>query len=341
MEARAEQVDFGKRMGCHSILQWSYSSFNAKNSTTTIESTTTDFTGLRVYSGAIVGANLISLLISLGIFDGCNIIEIGCGSGALSLLGFRKYSSYNTLVLTDGEEQSVLLAQQNLRYHHHDTKREEKDEKIHIEMLLWGPRGLDTVTTLLNTYGTFNIVVGSDLMYYNVNVDDLVTTIAGLTSSSHRKQDDDDNGDNGDNSNSCDGGADSKSSADNTRDQAVLFLHTHLFRKPNQQQELYSALDTKLGWKTYRLPIRKVMDAEDIRQWGASYTNIDVLISGNNEGICKLMRLHRERQKDGDGGDSGDSGEVNGYKDDKDAGEKVLEWKLFEEYLQEGGEGDY
>ena len=151
-----------------------------------------DNTGNRVYLGAV----LINLLLSYfpSLVKGKTVAEIGCGVGltgvALCRLGCSK------IVLTDAQWNCLALAKYNINQElsMQKSKKTKENAQSHvshcsnqfpevvINQLRWGDDVM--IETILQEnlveYDGFDVLLGGDLLYYNVNVQLLFGTIKKL-----------------------------------------------------------------------------------------------------------------------------------------------------------------
>jgi len=128
------------------------------------------------------------------------VIELGCGVGAMGLALSQICSK---VVITDGEESTLEIARLNVG---------ERDN-VMVRRLLWGEEG--EVERILEEEGTFDLVVGCDLLYYSVDVEELFSCVLRLIETS-----------------------------------SSLFFHSHIIRLPQGEEELLK-VGNKLGLDHY------------------------------------------------------------------------------------------
>ena len=87
MSACLQSVDFGPLVGSISLFELPYEVFNERCK----QNEGADHTGLRVYSGGHVAIRFLLKLSDL--FKNKSIIELGCGVGAVGLIGSKFVSS--------------------------------------------------------------------------------------------------------------------------------------------------------------------------------------------------------------------------------------------------------
>ena len=88
----------------------------------------------------------------------------------------------------------------------------------------------------------FDVVIGCELMYYNTDINLLITTVMKLTN----KQ--------------------------------GLFIHAHVFRAPSQEQKLIDCL-AELGWATLEIPHKEFLTKLELEQH-IEWRRVRPLVSG-------------------------------------------------------------
>ena len=129
------------------------------------------------------------------------MIELGCGVGAMGLALSQICSK---VLLTDGEESTLDIARLNVG----------ERENVVIRRLSWEEEG--EVERILEEEGAFDLVVGCDLLYYSVDVEELFRCVLRLIETSS----------------------------------SSLFLHSHIIRLPQGEEELLK-VGNKLGLDHY------------------------------------------------------------------------------------------
>ena len=130
-----------------------------------------DNTGLRIYLGCfccirlLQSENIKSLLLNK------NVLELGAGAGALSLIGLRNIGVMS-ITITDGNQSAVDLAKMNLELM-------QSISKCQVHLLSWNENNDDFVK--YNNNKKFDVVIASDLMYYSTDVTELIRTVLLLT----------------------------------------------------------------------------------------------------------------------------------------------------------------
>lgn len=198
-----ESEFFGDRVGFIDIAQLPYSAFQNECSSANTNNAHKDSTGLRLYSGAHVAIRLMVFYSKL--LEGRRIVELGCGVGALGLVGTSQCSSVESLVLTDGEGSTRDLVGANIN----NICKPDQIARVSYSELRWGDS--EGIATLIAQQGGqhFDVAVGCELMYYRTDIAALLDTVLALT-------------------NSC-----------------GLFLHAHLFRREGQERELIDLLEAR------------------------------------------------------------------------------------------------
>lgn len=109
---------------------------------------------------------------------------------------------------------------------------------VSCELLLWGAKaandhhGADFIRQKYNGGKKFDLVVGSELMYYRTDCEALLQTVVALTQTE-------------------------------TFVDIGLFFHTHVFRREGQSRELIDCME-KVGWMTLEIPIAIVVSAVEL-----------------------------------------------------------------------------
>ena len=107
---------------------------------------------------------------------------MGCGCGAVSLIGTHLAKKCSVLTLTDGNEDAVSLAKENFDNYLKIWKSTEAI--VNFSTLLWG--AIDICNKLcqdMNEKRRYDIAIGCELFYYRTEIDALLTTAMNLISS--------------------------------------------------------------------------------------------------------------------------------------------------------------
>lgn len=230
-----EIEDFGEGIGCIPIYQISQSSFNdacsTKNNTAAEDVGGDDSTGKRFYSGTFVVLRFLHRV--RGFLNGKSVIEIGCGTGIVGAT-MSNTSSLHRMVLTDGNQVTLHIARKNVeRLCPMDYER-----KVFVDTLFWPPKQDSpvpihpTVASLFDRYTSglpFDVVLGSELMYYTTDISQLFFTVRQLTA-----------------------------------DKGV-FLHGHFFRKPGQIEEWMKEIES-YGYSTMEVVAISLLKAQELAE---------------------------------------------------------------------------
>eukprot|EP00953_Heterococcus_sp_UTEX-ZZ885_P025863 14027-Heterococcus_DN1.PRE.2 len=91
------------------------------------------------------------------------IIELGCGVGALGVL-LSTTTECSHVCITDGSTDALQLAEVNTA----------TTANVSVATLYWGNAAQEAA--VLQTSGAYDVCIGADLMYYNVDTAQLITT---------------------------------------------------------------------------------------------------------------------------------------------------------------------
>jgi predicted nicotinamide N-methyase len=242
---------FGEILGEKSVYQLTAAEFQSQCLSS--NRSAGDSTGLRTYSGAQVAVR--HLVKHSELIESANVVELGSGTGVFGLLGCSK-GNVRRLVLTDGEERACQVINKNIEYINATTP--DQIRQTSSAVLKWGNvLSITEVLQMLNEQDIqsdkslhFDVVLGCELMYFNTEVNVLVDTVMALT-----------------------GGR-------------GLFVHTHLFRAPDQEQTLIDYL-SRFGWTTLETPVEDFILNEEL-QHHIEWRRMRPLVSGPRETMEKL-----------------------------------------------------
>lgn len=305
-----ESTYFGEKIGWLPIIQLGYGSFHQaclsnsipeSNNVTNVNkseikpsNTESDSTGKRMYSGAHVGIRFLTK--HSHIVHGKSACELGCGVGAFGLVS-NIIGRMSTLILTDAEESTLQICRENvLQLRQARPLCSQKNDltgsssNIYCELLSWSdPIKVFNGLLLHANNGHFvDIAIGCELMYYRTDVKALVAAVMQLV--------DPENG---------------------------LFVHTHLFRRCGQAEELIHYLSLH-DWITYEAPHRSFVSEKELAEHPEWY-RVRQLISGprlgavlqqwkleNSDWVLFSADTAAENDNDGDGDDCVDVGVTDG-----------------------------
>jgi hypothetical protein len=209
------------------------------------------------------------------------VVELGCGIGVLGLVG-TLLSHPSLLVLTDREVRGRGIVHKNIQHFSGLTTTH-----TFYQQLRWGDQEDAQKVLELCTKSEsekeklmsscYDVVLGSELMYFNTDVDIMVQSVMALT---HKKG---------------------------------LFIHGHLFRGNNNKQNIKNQIINSnvneyiiLGhqqehqlitllaahnWTTVEIPHKEFISAEELKQHGEWYRTRP-LISGPEAVVAKLVGEH-------------------------------------------------
>lgn len=273
IENHLESEYFGEDIGSYNILQVPFPAFNAACSSSAIHSKSSagDNTGLRLYTGAHVAIRFLHHLRAIA--HRKSVIEIGCGIGGVSAISFQTCDLLR-LVLTDGNP----MIQKALKLNIHQILRAKSSSEVFCTELVWGnDMNLRNVLSKYNESLPFDIVIGSELMYYQTDLVMLLSTAMKLV-------------------NNC-----------------GLFLHAHLFRRYGQRREMNDFFKAN-GWNTAEILAEEYMSLKELSVH-PEWHRVKTLVSGPQSVIELFLIQHpswrpfpdteedEEREDDEDNGD--------------------------------------
>jgi predicted nicotinamide N-methyase len=188
IEVVEEEVDLGPVLGTLRLKQLAPSSFNeACKSTTTKHAATaaegeggTDCTGQRVYAGCQTMVRFLAH--HPWLVRGQSVVELGCGVGACGL-ALAKRLGARRVVLTDGQPSTLDLARANAEaLGLLNGSQLGLPHVVSVRRLLFGsdPDGFKALLAEEGLGAGADVVVGNELMYYNVDPAAVLTTAAAL-----------------------------------------------------------------------------------------------------------------------------------------------------------------
>lgn len=231
-----DEIELGRSMGILSVYQ--LSGIASNSACLRVNSNSCDNTGLRMYFGAYVACQFVTKHLHDLLIDK-NVCEIGCGVGVLSVITARD-CRVKSIILTDGNDDALELAAMNIA--------RIKNINISTANLKWGAEYVDL---FMATRLPYDIVLGSELMYYSIDVSTLLATVQSLLT---------ENG---------------------------LFFHAHIFRRHGSEQDLIDAHERQ-GWKCLEVPVTHFIAKEELQQQSEWY-KVRCLVSGMKETLNTLL----------------------------------------------------
>jgi hypothetical protein len=294
------------------------------NLPTTIEDG--DSTGLRVYAGAHVLVRLLGLFPRILDYDfnderssetrSGGIIELGCGTGVVGILGlvaltkdrmttlFNKEDFYSStfkteetsesnnkvenllplLMCTDGSLSAIELTRMNQALHL------SKHGNVKAERLYWtsDPAPIHAFLNEHNGGRPFSVVLGSELFYYRTKPDELLKTVfhllGGIGDMTYNSDDDN-------NMVLKQQHQQQPQKTMNTNSPSLpttaLFIHTHIFRGGHSTHESKIIRFFKsLNWVTYEIPLKYLVPSPKER---LCFPSARCLISGELGIVEKVL----------------------------------------------------
>ena len=238
-----ESYDFGPDVGVMSLQQ--YSGWYFHQQCLSINSQDTDNTGTRMHQGAHVLIRLLAKKAHL-LCDRSSWIEIGAGSGIVTLaaLSAMNYctSKRPRVVITDGNEKclSLIAANYNSLYTSKALSLQESMD-IKIMKLHWGNKHDANHSLAFNDHKPFDIIVGSELIYYRADPVKLVETVTNLAGPN------------------------------------TIFIHAHIVRVAGMGTELARLLE-RVGFNTYEYNIGDIVGDDELTK-NPGFHEVRTLIS--------------------------------------------------------------
>lgn len=212
-----------------------------------------DSTGLRAYSGSHVAIRCLAVFREL--VQDRTVVELGCGVGVYGLLG-TSTATTKFLMLTDGEQRALTIIPKNIE----QMESRKCGGSVDYQLLPWGNQ--TAIENALNkceehnNVRRFDVVLGCELMYFNTDLDLLINTVLSLTN------------------------------------HTGLFVHAHLFRAPNQENEMIEVLG-RYGWATLEIPSHLFLTPTELDQH-VEWRRVRCLVSGPIENMSKLSQEHSD-----------------------------------------------
>ena len=200
-----------------------------------------DSTGLRTHAGSnvLVRFNVKYKLL----FNDTTVCDLGCGTGIAGLC-INIISKPTLTVFTDGNLTALLIAEKNCI-----DFLTCSIQSIKYRTLQWICEG-DIIRTV-DEFVSFDYIIGSELMYYSVDVMDLVKVVTRLLSPKG------------------------------------LFFHAHVFRKSHQFEDFVNAF-TRQGWATLIVDVSSFISEVELAEHPEWFV-VKMLISGTTDAINEFM----------------------------------------------------
>ena len=258
----SECTDFGPILGELDVLQYSGTAFQRQCSSSSSlplsqckgeEDVGDDATGLRLHVGTHVLVRLFPQLSRF--FPNRTVVEVGAGLG-LSSICLNLLTAPILTLITDGNEETLEIAQLNC-----SRLLKEKENTLIVKRLNWSSEE-DLLQVMSVAPNGFDVVIGSDLMYFNINIAELLTVVTSLTKEKKNS----------------------------------FFLHAHKIRKYGQLQQLADSFLNRFNWMTILLPIESFISAEELSHH-PEWHSVVCLCTGSNKVVEDLRaQLDEERR---------------------------------------------
>ena len=277
-----ELVDiyFGPLLGHLDVYQFNAITFH--ENTLSINSKTTDNTGSRFYSGSHLACRFITLYPEL--FEQKRVCEIGCGVGMVGVCT-ALCTKVKSIMLTDGNQESLDIAILNI-------KKYNLEHQISTHILEWGVEkyseysnnnidasgsnndtnsNISGTDTMLDTSGShiynsmpYDIVIGCELMYFKLDMEQMLTTIRALLVGHSLYYNNQPNGEVNNNNESNININGYGNSMSNPTPTSGLMIHSHLFRVYEHQQ-LFISLLSEFQWETIEIEPKLIINEEELK----------------------------------------------------------------------------
>lgn len=270
LEVVEEDVELGPVVGTLRLQQLAPQSFNeaCKSGGAADEEGGTDCTGQRVYAGC---QTMVRFLANHPwLVAGRAVVELGCGVGACGLALAARLGS-GKVVLTDGQPSTLELTRANA-----EALGLLRAGRASVRRLLFATAGadgadgddVDACRGLLAEEGLrqgADVVVGCELMYYNVDPAAVLATAAALVRRGGPEEAEEETGSSSNSGGGSGGGG------------VGVVLLAHIFRGAHLPQALADAAAARGLW-VLSVPVEAAL-TEDDRAGGASYwTNVSLLL---------------------------------------------------------------
>lgn len=248
----------------------------------------TDSTGLRVHAGAYVAIRFLRCLCGdietlrgiLGNKERLRIVECGSGTGIVGLYGALQHLWPHIEVdalLTDGNIEAVQLIDSNIQaFTSHiqkirQTCNIQKSVAVRSQHLIWDND--EQICKAISSFGggSFNIVLGCELVYYSTCTEALFAAMLRLLD----------------------------------RD-CGLIIHTHIFRRENVGIEIESFFGER-GFVTLEVPLRYLCSEKELES-RPEFHKVRTLVSAAGA-VAERLRAAQPSWGEFDGGAEEEQGE--------------------------------
>lgn len=232
---------FGEEIGSLPIYQITQSAFNtacdSKRNASADNLGASDSTGKRIYSGTYVVIRFFHRIRELFSTeeDAKSVVEIGCGTGTVGAI-LSRTCNLHRLLLTDGNTDTLTIAHKNMMR----LSGCQVGVNVNIAPLYWPETIPNSVTihpeilSLFEKYNNaqpFDIVLGTELMYYTTDIAQLFSTFRQLTGHKH----------------------------------TGIFFHGHVFRRSDQILEWLKET-AKYNYVTMEIPPNAILTRQELSE---------------------------------------------------------------------------
>lgn len=324
-----DEVDFGNLAGSIKLVQLSYGAFNERCKTHKGDEIEEDGdrTGLRVYTGAQAMVRFLYRFPWL--IKGQRVVELGCGVGAVGLLASRLGPT--CVVLTDGSVETLELTRRNVATFqalpslspgfspssHGSTSAIASLPSLAVHKLQWDSHAAIVDLLHAQKVDKFDVVIGTDLMYYNVDASVVLTAATCLLDGRVKKREKEGGGGGGgrkvgeeseppykvnkDEREGCtNGGLAFGKRRSESEGKGGIILLAHIFRGAHLPYTLLAAAES-LGWALLEVPMEEVVSEEGEgggkgrvpgttpEWWGSMCVLVGVRDGGREEGKEEML----------------------------------------------------
>ena len=235
-----ESYDFGPDVGELSFQQCSGKYFHQQ--CLSANSQDMDNTGTRIHQGVHVLIRFLAKRAHI-LRNQDSWLEIGAGSGMGTLAALtamcRQNSNRPRVVITDGNEKCLSLIRAN--YHSLLASLFLMGGEMEVMRLNWGDEDDINCLLAINNHKPFDVIVGSELIYYRVDPNHLVQTVTRLAGPN------------------------------------TIFIHAHILRVAGMGTELVSLLEEK-GFDTYEYNVEDIVDYKELAN-NPSFREVRTLVT--------------------------------------------------------------